>query len=55
MEKVWEWNAMGCSLPFRVVIKNCSECIVGGIGFDCDLSIQDPVGKDQSYGESFFK
>src|SRR5882724_5149736 len=35
--------------------KDSGECIVRGISLDCDLSVQDPMGKDQSCGESIFK
>src|SRR5882672_12961064 len=35
--------------------KDCSECIVGSVSLDCNLSVQDPMGKDQSCGESLFK
>src|SRR5882724_8487012 len=36
-------------------VKDSSECIVGGIHLDCNLSVQDPMGKDQSCGESLYK
>ena len=32
--------------------KDCSECIFRGVSLNCDLSVWDPVGKDQSCGES---
>src|SRR5882724_3599895 len=35
--------------------KDSSECVVGGVSLDCDLSVQDPMGKDRSCGESLFK
>src|SRR5882724_3799016 len=35
--------------------KDSSECIVRGISLDCNLSVRDPMGKDQSCGESLFK
>src|SRR5882724_3925795 len=35
--------------------KDRSECIVRGISLDCDLSVWDPMGKDQSCCESLFK
>jgi len=53
--KCWEWNAVGCNLPMGVVLKGQQECIVRGISLDCNLSVWDPMGKDQSCGESLFK
>src|SRR5882724_9360163 len=35
--------------------KDSSECIVRGISLDCNLCVRDPMGKDQSCGESLFK
>ena len=35
--------------------KDSGESIVGSISFDCDLSVQDPMGKDRSCSESLFK
>jgi len=35
--------------------KNGGKCIVRGISLDCNLSVQDPMGKDWSCGESLFK
>src|SRR5882672_679912 len=35
--------------------KDCSECVVGSVSLDCNLSVWDPMGKDQSCGESLFK
>src|SRR5882724_8696035 len=35
--------------------KDSGKCIVRGISLNCDLSVQDPMGKDQSCGESLFK
>src|SRR6266850_823086 len=35
--------------------KDSSESIVRSVSFDCDLSLWDPMGKDQSCGESLFK
>src|SRR5882724_5903804 len=34
---------------------SCSEYIIRCISLDCNLSIQHPMGKDQSCGESLFK
>src|SRR5882724_2953941 len=44
----------------QVTIRSCngkdsSKCIVRGISLNCDLSVWDPMGKDQSCGESLFK
>jgi len=30
-------------------------CVVRGTSLNCDLSVRDPMGKDQSCGESLFK
>src|SRR5882724_13646158 len=35
--------------------KDSSKCIVRGVSLDCNLSVQDPMGTDQSCGESLFK
>src|SRR5882724_2142379 len=35
--------------------KDSGECIVRGVSLDCDLSVRDPMGKDQGCGESLFK
>jgi len=35
--------------------KDGSKCVVRGISIDYNLSVQDPMGKDQSCGESLFK
>src|SRR5882724_10607905 len=35
--------------------KDSGECIVRGVSLNCDLSVQDPMGKDWSCGESLFK
>src|SRR5882724_13570026 len=35
--------------------KDSGKCIVRGISLDSDLSVWDPMGKDQSCGESLFK
>src|SRR5882724_11161137 len=35
--------------------KDSSKCIVRGISLNCDLNVWDPMGKDQSCGESLFK
>src|SRR5882724_10288177 len=35
--------------------KDSGECIVRGISLNCNLSVQDPMGKDRSCGESLFK
>ena len=35
--------------------KDSSEHLVRGISLDCDLSVQNPMGKDRSCGESLFK
>src|SRR5882724_7897881 len=35
--------------------KDSGACIVRGISLDCNLSVQDPMGKDRSCGESLFK
>src|SRR5882724_5798075 len=35
--------------------KDSGECIVRAISLNCDLSVWDPMGKDQSCGESLFK
>src|SRR5882672_7063949 len=35
--------------------KDSGESIVGSISFNCDLSVQDPMGKDRSCSESLFK
>ena len=35
--------------------KDSSECIVRAISLNCNLSVWDPMGKDQSCGESLFK
>ena len=34
--------------------KDSSKCVVRGISLDSNLSVQDPMGKDQSCGESLF-
>src|SRR5882724_4618020 len=44
----------------QLAIRSCDrkdggKCIVRGIGLDCDLSVQNPMSKDQSCGESLFK
>src|SRR5882724_8271881 len=36
-------------------LKDSSECVVRGISLHCNLSVQDPMGKDRSCGESLFK
>src|SRR5882724_7679744 len=35
--------------------KDSGECIVRGISLDCNLSVQNPMGKDRSCSESLFK
>src|SRR5882724_6897291 len=35
--------------------KDSGECIVRGVSLNCNLSVWDPMGKDQSCGESLFK
>src|SRR5882724_5478634 len=35
--------------------KDSGECIVRGISLNCNLSVQDPMGKDWSCGESLFE
>ena len=35
--------------------KDSSKCIVRGVSLDCNLSVQDLMGKDWSCGESLFK
>src|SRR5882724_7575596 len=35
--------------------KDSSKCIVRGVSLNCNLSVQDPMGKDWSCGESLFK
>src|SRR5882724_375548 len=35
--------------------KDSGECIIRGVSLDCNLSVRDPMGKDQSCGESLFK
>src|SRR5882672_1526048 len=35
--------------------KDSGESVVGGVSFDCNLSVWDPMGKDWSCGESLFK
>jgi len=44
----------------QFAIGSCDEndsgkCIVRGISLNCNLSVQNPMGKDQSCGESLFK
>ena len=55
----WKCLGVGCNwVQFAIWScdwKDSSECIVGGISLDCNLSVQDPMGKDQSCGESLFK
>jgi len=34
-------------------LKDCGECVVRGISLNCDLSVQDLVGKDQSFMQVF--
>ena len=33
--------------------KDNGESIVGSVSFNCDLSVQDPMGKDRSCSEAF--
>src|SRR5882724_932049 len=35
--------------------KDSGKHIVGGVSLNCNLSVQDPVGKDWSCGESLFE
>jgi len=35
--------------------KDSGECVVRGVSLDCNLSVQDPMGKDWSCGEILLK
>jgi len=52
--KVQEWNTMG-EIAIGSHDGKDSECIVRGISLNCNLSVWDPMGKDQSCGKSLFK
>ena len=55
MEKVQEWNAIGCNSPSGVVMERTVVSVVRGISLNYNLIVQNPKGKDQSCGKSLFK
>ena len=44
-----QFTSWGCNRKYS------GECIIRCVSFDGDLSVWDPMGEDQSCGESLFK